>query len=105
MPGSSGSQLSIKEALKIAKNQQNGAVNTPASERLERAKIEILGSIQAQPTSYIMSQEEFSVINYFHEQYKNNNTVNQAISRFWKHYNPGGSGSGSNAASSSNSAR
>ena len=105
MAGSSRSQLTIPQALRIAKNQQNGQVNTQASERLEEAKAGILRSIEAQPTSYIMTQVEFSVMNYFHQQLQNHSTVTQAIARFWKHYNPGGRGSGSNAGSSSNSTR
>lgn len=106
MAGSSNNQMSIKDALQIAKNStQTTPTTIQANQRLEGAKIDILRSLQAQPNSYVMSREQFSVLNYFHERYKSNELVTQAIARFWRNYTVGGNSNSANAASSSNSGR
>ena len=106
MAGSSNGQMSIKDALQIAKNStQTTPTTVQANQRLERAMNAILRSLQGQPNSYVMSPEEFSVTNYFHERYKTNELVKQAIARFWRTYGTGGNSNSTNAASSSNSGR
>lgn len=89
MPGSGSSSLSIVEALGIAKANHD----TPASvtQKLERANTETWQKIQANPTTYLMTMDEYSVLNYFQERYQNNRQYEQAMARFWKHYNHNGS--------------
>ena len=103
MSNAVGNQSSLAEALKIAKNNSNGPGNSQALQTVERASNDIWRRIQAKPATYIMTETEYSVMNYFQERYKHNDLYQKAVARFWKHYNPdsnlGNGGSSSRAGS------
>ena len=81
-----GTPLTLAKALEIAKENQNGPVPTPVTTMLEKKNSEIWRRIDAQPNTYVMSQEEFSVFNYYRSRYDNSRVAQDAVARFWSHY-------------------
>ena len=82
--GGSGNQLTLEKALEIAKDP-NQSTPTPVTAMLERKIAEIWQRVQARPTSYVMTRDEFAVFSYFRSRY-NNEVARQAVSRFWSNY-------------------
>ena len=87
MGGSGSISLTIPKALEIAK--ANNEIPANVVQLLERSNTSIWQKIQAHPTTYIMTKDEYMVLNYFQERYKNNASYDQAVARFWKHFNGG----------------
>ena len=81
MGGSSGIHLTLGKALELAKDP-NQPTPPPVTAMLERKMAEIWQRIQARPTSYVMTRDEFAVFSYFRSSY-DNITARQAVSRFW----------------------
>ncbi|KAL8916218.1 MAG: hypothetical protein Q9172_006398 [Xanthocarpia lactea] len=80
------SQLTPAKALEIARNSEDGLVPPSVTAVLERAIGELWQRIQAQPTTYVMSKEEFVVFNYYRSRFANIPTAQQAVARFWNNF-------------------
>ncbi|MCJ1451215.1 hypothetical protein MMC28_001551 [Mycoblastus sanguinarius] len=91
MGGSSSNQLTQARALQIAKDSQSGQIPPPVTALLERNIGDLWRRIQAQPTTYIMSKDEYAVFNYYQGRYQNDRVGQQAVARFWNHYKGEGS--------------
>jgi hypothetical protein len=81
-----GTPLTVTKALEIAKENQNGQVPPNVSAMLERKIGDIWRKIQAQPSTYVMSREEFSVFTYYRARYDNNRVAQDAVARFWSNF-------------------
>ena len=77
------SQLTPAKALEIARNSEDGLVPPSVTAVLERAIGEIWQRIQAEPTTYEMTKEEFVIFNYYRSRFANIPTAQQAVARFW----------------------
>ena len=86
MGGQASNQLTVANALDIAKENQNGTIPPAVTQLLERNIGDIWRRIQAQPSTYVMKQEEFAVFTYYRSRYENNAVARQAVARFWDHY-------------------
>ena len=86
MGGSSTSQLTTAKALEIAKDNESGQIPPAVTTLLERSVSDIWRRIQAQPTTYMMTKEQYAVFNYYRSRYGNDPVAQRAIARFWDHY-------------------
>lgn len=86
MGGQASNQLTLANALEIAKANQNGQIPPAVTQILERNIGDIWRRIQAQPSTYILKKEEFAVFSYYRSRYDNNAVAQQAVARFWNHY-------------------
>lgn len=86
MGGSATTQLTVAKALETAKENQNGQIPTAVTAILERNITDIWRKIRAQPTSFVMTKEQFTVFNYYRGRYENDPVAKQAVARFWDHY-------------------
>lgn len=77
--------MTLEKALDLAKDA-NQPTPPSVTAMLERKMSEIWQRIQARPTSYVMTRDEFAVFSYFRSRY-NVPMAQQAVSRFWTHYN------------------
>ena len=84
MGGTAASSASISKLLDIAK--ANHDIPPAVTQRLERTNTEVWQKIQAHPSTYVMNKDEYAVLNYYQERYKNSRQYDQAIARFWKHF-------------------
>ena len=84
--GGSSGQLTVARALEIVRNNEEGQVHPSVNVVLERAIGEIWRKIQAQPTSYVMSRDEFAVFNFYRTRFKDSQVAQQAVARFWNHF-------------------
>lgn len=80
------SQLTPAKALEIARNSEDGSVPPSVTAVLERAIGELWRRIQAQPTTYVMSKEEFVLFNYYRSRFANMATAQHAVARFWNNF-------------------
>lgn len=86
MGGQASNQLTVANALEIAKENQNGQIPPAVTQMLERTIGDIWRRIQAQPSTYVMKKEEFAVFTYYRSRFDNNAVAQQAVARFWNHY-------------------
>ena len=80
-----GTRLSVTDALEIARDTPAGEQDATVVSILESAIIEIWGKIEAHPTSYVMSRDEFAVFNYFQSRFEGNDLASSAIRRYWNY--------------------
>ena len=78
------SSLTTSKALDIAK--ENNEVPSHVSQFLDSKKNQIWAKIQHRPTSYVLSMDEYKVMNYFSQSYNGNRQYADAIARFWKNF-------------------
>lgn len=86
MGSSSNTQLTVAKALEVAKENQNGQIPPAVTTLLERNISDIWRRIQGQPSTYVMTKEQFAVFNYYRSRYDNNAVAQQAVARFWNHF-------------------
>ena len=86
MGGQSSNQMTVANALEIAKENQNGQIPPAVTQVLERSIGDIWRRIQAQPSTYVMKKEEFAVFTYYRSRYDNSAVAQQAVARFWNHF-------------------
>ena len=86
MGGQASNQMTVANALEIAKANMNGQLPPAVNQVLERNIADIWRRIQAQPATYVMKKEEFAVFTYYRSRYDNNAVAQQAVARFWNHY-------------------
>ncbi|TAQ91415.1 hypothetical protein B7494_g259 [Chlorociboria aeruginascens] len=75
--------ISVAEALEIARGSPEGAEDPIVKQVLENAISEIWAKISANPTAYVMTRDEFAVFNYFQIRFKDNQVAVSAIKRYW----------------------
>ena len=102
MGGPNRPQMTVTKALEIAK--ANPDVPAEVTTRLEQKNADVWQKVQSKPNTYILDREEYAVLNYYQERYKNNSKYDEAIKRFWKHFN-GGASSANGATSSQSSSK
>lgn len=76
-------EATVRRALTAAQQSTNGHVDSESSHVLQLALASIWGKIQAAPDSYVMTQLEFGVFNYFREQFQDDATARRAVQRYW----------------------
>ncbi|MCJ1229127.1 hypothetical protein MMC12_005792 [Toensbergia leucococca] len=86
MASNSYNQLTIAQALEMVRNNEAGDADQSAYSLLEIEIVNIWQRIQAQPTSYVMTKDEFAVFNYFRARYTNSDVARRAVARFWDHF-------------------
>ena len=80
-----GTRLSVTDALEIARDTPEGAEDATVASILESAITEIWDKIEAEPTSYVMTRDEFAIFNYFQSRFEGNEVAALAIKRYWDH--------------------
>lgn len=78
--------FSVAQALEAARGSAEGAQDDNVKNILETAVRAIWGRIQAQPTTYVMSREEFAVFNYFQNRFQGQGLAVDARKRYWDRY-------------------
>ena len=73
----------VAQALEAARDTAEGAQDPTVVYILETALVEIWGKIQAQPSSYVMTRDEFAVFNYFASRFVGQQLATAAIKRYW----------------------
>ncbi len=76
--------LTIQKALDIARNSEE--VDPVVTAYLEQQLAEIWSRIEAEPDSYILSKDEFAVLNFFRDRSMNPALTQSAVRRFWDNY-------------------
>ena len=85
-------QARVRQALQIAQNSTTGQIDQQSVQTLESFLRETWTRIQAQPTSYVMTELEFAVFNHFRARATyQNETARRAVQRYW---NSRGAGDG-----------
>ena len=74
---------SILRALEIARNTEDGPIAPEIVTILENTIRAIWRRIQSQPDSYVLTQEEYAVFNYFQDRFRGNATAQRARARYW----------------------
>jgi hypothetical protein len=70
-------------ALEIARDSAEGAQDPTVKNILETALADIWQKIQAHPTSYVMTRDEFAVFNYFQDRFAGQELAAAARKRYW----------------------
>jgi hypothetical protein len=86
MMTNSPSTAEIRGALDRARNSDDGRIDAQTSAILESAIGELWRKIQAQPESYVLSRDEFSLFNYFRERFRGSPIAQRAVERFWNNF-------------------
>jgi hypothetical protein len=81
--------ISVAQALEIARDSPEGAQDPNVVRVLETALSEIWGKIQAQPTSYIMTRDEFAVFNFFQARFQGYHLAASSRRRYWDYQREG----------------
>lgn len=76
-------QLTTRQALELVRNSEDAPAS--AFSALERAISELWARIQASPTTYVMSANEFAVFNYYRSRYTTP-VARDAVARFWNNF-------------------
>lgn len=83
--GTGGTVSSVAHALEVARDSAEGAQDPTVVRILETAIADIWRKIQAQPTSYVMTRDEFAVFNYFQSRFVGQQLATDATRRYWDH--------------------
>ncbi|KAK3621246.1 hypothetical protein LTR56_022907 [Elasticomyces elasticus] len=76
--------LNYQRALRIARNTE-GDLDPDVREHLERALNDIRGHVRQRPDSYILTKDEFAILNFYLDRFEGHPDVEAAISRYWQH--------------------
>lgn len=74
--------LTYQRAIDIARNTE-GDLDPNVSAYLETALADIWARIQANPTTYVLTRDEFPVFNFFRQRFPGA-VSEQAIDRYWR---------------------
>ncbi|KAG4441417.1 hypothetical protein IFR05_003104 [Cadophora sp. M221] len=75
----------VAQALENARDNPDGVQNPAFATILETELTNIWRKIEAQPRSYVMTREEFSVFNYFQGRFAGHEYAAAARRRYWDH--------------------
>jgi hypothetical protein len=73
----------VVQALEIARDSPEGARDPAVVNILETALTDIWRKIEAHPTSYVMTRDEFAVFNYFQDRFAGQELATAARKRYW----------------------
>ncbi|PGH17024.1 hypothetical protein AJ79_01408 [Helicocarpus griseus UAMH5409] len=73
-------------ALEQARNTEGDQIDPRIASILENAINEIWRRVQAQPETYILTHDEFSLFNYYRHRYPNP-IAQRAVERYWNSCN------------------
>jgi hypothetical protein len=73
----------VAQALEIARDSPEGARDPTVISLLEIALTDIWKKIEARPTSYVMTRDEFAVFNYFQGRFAGQELAAAARKRYW----------------------
>ena len=76
-------ELTVPEAISIAKQHQHGENDPSVTSVLARTADDIWQRLKAQPSTYVLTKEEFAVLTYYRGVFGDDEVVQQAIARFW----------------------
>ncbi|SMR60741.1 unnamed protein product [Zymoseptoria tritici ST99CH_1A5] len=76
--------LDYQSAIDIARNSE-GELDPTVSAYLELALTDIWSRISLNPTSYIMTKDEFAVFNFYRARFEGDQVAEQAVARYWSH--------------------
>lgn len=82
-PGKNSQDAAVAQALEIARESPDGASDPTVSKILENALSQIWGKVQAQPSSYVMTRDEFAVFNFFQHRFIGDKDAVAARKRYW----------------------
>ncbi|KAH7326037.1 hypothetical protein B0I35DRAFT_474741 [Stachybotrys elegans] len=85
VPSRGQQDAAVAQALEIARESPDGAQDPTVSKILEQALSNIWAKVQAQPSSYVMTRDEFAVFNFFQNRFTGNATAIMARRRYWDH--------------------
>ncbi|RDL38107.1 Uncharacterized protein BP5553_05540 [Venustampulla echinocandica] len=86
-PEGSPSPITVTQALECARDSEEGARDPTIINILDTALADIRRKIDAQPTSYVMTRDEFAVFNYFQRCFEGDEVAVAARRRYWDQYN------------------
>ncbi|KAE8453076.1 hypothetical protein EG329_012263 [Mollisiaceae sp. DMI_Dod_QoI] len=75
----------VVQALEVARDSPEGAQDPTVVSILETAIADIWRKIQAHPTTYVMTRDEFAVFNYFQSRFVGQQLATDATKRYWDH--------------------
>lgn len=81
----SPSPATVAQALEVARDSPEGAQEPSIVNILERAITHIWNKVLAQPQTYVMTQGEYSVFNYFQQRFQEQDLAVAARKRYWDH--------------------
>ncbi len=82
-PPPATSNAAVIYALESARENPDGHYDHTVEEILEGALTSIMGRVQAEPNSYVMSRDEFAVFNFFQHRFADNAIARLARERYW----------------------
>lgn len=83
--GTGGTVTTVTQALEVARDSPEGAQDPTVISILETAIADIWRRIQARPTTYVMTRDEFAVFNYFQSRFAGQQLATDARKRYWDH--------------------
>lgn len=86
MGSTSDDQMTLAKALEIIQNNEAGQHPAAVNTVLERAAGEIWHRILAQPTTYVMTKDEFTIFNRYRARFSDHHLAEQAVARFWNNF-------------------
>lgn len=82
-PGKNSQDAAVAQALEIARESPDGASDPTVSKILENALSQIWGKVQSQPSSFVMTRDEFAVFNFFQHRFIGDKDAIAARKRYW----------------------
>lgn len=83
-----GTGLTMNDALALARASPEGEQDPAVIYALETAINNIWSKVEAQPATYLMTQDEFAVFNYFQNRFQGNEVAIAARKRYWESLRP-----------------
>ncbi|CAG8972436.1 hypothetical protein HYALB_00001125 [Hymenoscyphus albidus] len=80
---SAQSSTTVPQALEIARDSEEGARDPTVVNVLETALASIWSKIEARPSTYVMTRDEFAVFNYFQHRFEGQQVATDARKRYW----------------------
>jgi len=71
--------------MDVAQNATDPGLPPEIIQLLEAAIEEIWRQIRVQPNTYLLTNTDYRVFNYFQERFRGNPIAKQAIARYWAH--------------------
>lgn len=82
-------EATVRQALQVAQNSETGQIDPRIVQILESYLTQVWRRIQDKPDSYVMTELEFAVFNYFRARSElQNETARKAVSRYWNNRGP-----------------
>lgn len=81
--------LTLSKALEISAQDQPGAIDSAVTRLRTKELVRIWNRVRAQPRTYMLTNEEFAVVDYYRDFFSVDESMQLAIQRFWEHCSPG----------------